>query len=68
MMWDKTLEQALERSQARGERTKRAGDVNRSHLYVVLADRSIIAVQRNNLAAAKDLLAAQKATLHRVTE
>jgi hypothetical protein len=68
MMWDKALEQAHERSLARGERQRHAGDVNGSHDYVVLADGSIFAVQRNNLAAAKELLAAQKAALRRVIE
>jgi hypothetical protein len=68
MMWNKVLEQALDPSRARVERTKRAGTVNSSHDNVVLADGSIFAVQRNNLAAAKDLLAAQKAALHHVTE
>jgi hypothetical protein len=68
MMWDKALEQVRERSQVRGERATRVGDVNSSHDYVVLADGSIFVAQRNNLAAAKELLAAQKAALRRATE
>jgi hypothetical protein len=68
MMWDKALEQVRERSQVRGERATRVGDVNSNYDYVVLADGSIFVAQRNNLAAAKELLAAQKAALRRATE
>jgi hypothetical protein len=67
MISDKALEQVRTRSQAWGEHATRAGDIHSTHDYVVLADGTFFVVARNNLAAAKELLAAQKAALRRIS-
>ena len=64
---DTALEQVRTRNYARDDRAMRVGGVESGFDYVVLADGSLFVVQRNNLAAAKALLAAQKATLRRLT-
>ena len=49
-------------------RSSRKEDIVAKEDYVVLADGSLFIVPRANLAAAKELLAAQRAVERRVTE
>jgi hypothetical protein len=70
-LWEKELEhleQVRALARARGESARRKADVQSTEDMVVLADGSLFVVPRNNLAIAKELLAAQKAAERRVRE
>lgn len=70
-MWEKELEhleQVRVLARARGESARRKADVKSTEDTVVLADGSLFVAPRNNLAAAKELLVAQKAAERRVRE
>ncbi len=66
IMWDRALERVRASSQVRESRRSPGNDVSRAFDRVVLADGSLYSVPRNNLAAAKGLLAAQNAIARRM--
>ena len=66
VIWEKALEHLRANTRVRHGHTMSSGDVNSSSDYVVLADGSFFIVRRNNLAAAKELLAAQKMVERRI--